>query len=295
MGQIEYDAYRYSLTIVIVFGILGNIFVILPILRQEKEVLKNSYYFFVLHLANCDLAVLIFYLYTAEEHWLEEPLSVDSPISCHGFVIPETFQLAGVRMMFIISLHRYRATVHALKPAISRQKLKILCGLVYLGGVIAACGTRFPFCTIRSTVLFVAFWKFCLAFWIFCAYLVPITFMTIAYYKISRSLIKQNKHMKRVCSNAMRQHEEDSSFNILRYMRNRRTFLACFSTVLCYGIGRIPASVWLMWRILGEYHLRMKLVWVMHIAIILRVAGSQSANRFIYGLLDKKLLKFWKN
>ena len=80
MGKIEDDANKYSCTVVLVFGILGNILVILSILRQKKNALKNNYYFLVLHLAICDLAVVIIYLYiTVEPHWLEEPLSVHSP------------------------------------------------------------------------------------------------------------------------------------------------------------------------------------------------------------------------
>ena len=39
-------------------------------------------------------------------------------------------------MMLILSLLRYRTTAHALKPAISRRKLKVVCGLVYLVGLI---------------------------------------------------------------------------------------------------------------------------------------------------------------
>ena len=64
--------------------------------------------------------------------------------------------------------------------------------------------------------------------------------MAIVYYKITQSLIKQNKHMKRVCSNAMKQRGPDSFFNILRYIRNGRTFRVCLSVVLCYGISHIP-------------------------------------------------------
>ena len=116
--------------------------------------------------------------------------------------------------------------------------------------------------------------------------------MAVVYYKIGRSLIKQTKYMKRVLSNLKRQREPDSSFDILRYIRNRRTFFVCLGTVLCYGIAHIPVSVWLMWYIIGEYRLRMKFGWVVWIANILRIAGSHSANPFIYGILDKKLLTF---
>ena len=55
--ETAYDVYRYSDAVVLVFGILGNILVIISILRQ-KQVLKNNYYFLVLHLAICDLGAL---------------------------------------------------------------------------------------------------------------------------------------------------------------------------------------------------------------------------------------------
>ena len=53
IGKTAYDAYRYSYAVVNVVGILGNILVIISILRQKK-LLKNNYYFLVLHLAICD-------------------------------------------------------------------------------------------------------------------------------------------------------------------------------------------------------------------------------------------------
>ena len=298
MGKIEDDANKYSCTLVLVFGILGNILVILSILRQKKNALKNNYYFLVLHLAICDLAVVIIYLYiTVEPHWLKEPLSVHSPmITCHVYAIADAFQFVGAGMMLIISLLRYRATVHPLKPAISRRKLKLASGLMYLAGLIAACASHLPECYIKSTVVYFAYLKFCYAFWIFFVYFVPTVFMAVVYGKIALSLIKQNEYMKRVCSNSRsrKRRESDFSFNILRYIRNRRTFLVCLTTVLCYGITHIPMAVWCMWLIAGENHLLLKYVWVEYSAIVLKMAGSHSLNPLIYGILDKKLLIFWK-
>ena len=295
MGEQEYDVYRYFDTLIIVFGIIGNILVILSILRQKKNLLKNNYYFLVLHLAICDLAVLIICLYDVVQFsWLKERLSFHAyMIVCHVYAIYVAFQLTGVGIMLIISLLRYRATVHPLKPAISRRKLKVVCGVVYLGGLILAGGTRLPLCFTNSNV-FYAYRKFYHAFFIFFVFFAPTIFMAVVYCKIGRSLIKQNKYMKRVCSNLKRQREPDSCFNILRYIRNRRTFFVCVGTVLCYGVAHISMSVWLMWYIIGEYRLQMKFGWVFWIANILAIAGSHSANPFIYGILDKKLLTFWK-
>ena len=199
MGKIRDDAFGYSYTVVAVFGILGNILVILSILRQKMNLLKNDYYFLVLHLSICDLASLIIYIfnivddfwldkpfsdhcpmitchvnvchaicdpaalviYSIVDFWLKEQLSDHSPmVTCHVNVISEAFQFAGIGMMLIISLLRYRATVHPLKPSVSRRKLKVVCGLVYLVGLILACGTYLPLCSIKSKVVVNAYKKF---------------------------------------------------------------------------------------------------------------------------------------
>ena len=151
---------------------------------------KNNYYFLVLNLAICDLAALIKHLLDIVPiFWLEKPLYV--------YVIGYVLECIGVGMMLIISLLRYRAIVHPLKPAISKRKMKVVCGLVYLVGFIVESGTRLP----RSFIKRVAYRKFYLAFWMFFAYFIPTIFMAVVYYKISRSLIKQREYMKRVCSN----------------------------------------------------------------------------------------------
>ena len=295
MRKTKDDAYGYSYPVVVVFGIFGNILVILSILRQKKNLLKNNYYFLVLHLAICDVAALIMhFLDFVDVFWLEQPLSDHSPmIICNVYIIGDVFEYAGTRMMLMISLLRYRAIVHPLKPAISRRKLKVVCGLVYLVGLIVGCGMRLPRCFLMSKAVYVAYLKFYHAFLMFFFYFFPTIFMSVVYYKISRSLIKQNKYVKRVCSNTMRRGGPDF-FNILRYIRNRRTFLVCLSTVLCYGIACIPASVWRMWFIAGENHLVMKYFWVRYFAFVLGAVGSHSINPVIYGILDKQLVAFWK-
>ena len=207
MGKIKDDALGCSYTVVVVFGIFGNILVILSILRQKENTLKNNYYFLALHLTISDLAPLIIHIFIiVDKFWLKESLSDHFPvITCNIYVILNAFQLIGLGMMLIISLLRYRATVHPLKPAISRRKLKVVCGLVYIVGSIVGCGIRLPLCFIKSNVVYVAYREFYRTFSIFFGCFVPTTFMAVVYYNISRSLMKQNKHMKRVCSNVIRQ------------------------------------------------------------------------------------------
>ena len=117
MVKTEDDAFGYSFTVVVVLGILGNILVILSILRQKKNMLKNNYYFLVLHLTICDLAALIiFVFFILDIFWLEEPLCDHYfMITCNIYVIGDAFNLTGVGMMLIISLLRYRANCASIK------------------------------------------------------------------------------------------------------------------------------------------------------------------------------------
>jgi uncharacterized membrane protein len=138
-----------------------------------------------------------------------------------------------------------------------------------------------------------SYWKFrdaCTMFFL----IVTTIFMAVVYYKIGYALTKQNKYMKRVCSNPVRRSAPNSSFEILKFIRNRRTFLVCLITVLCYAIGNIPVSVWYILRIAKENHFRMENIWIKYLGNVLRLVGVHSVNPLIYGILDKRLLTFWK-
>jgi hypothetical protein len=150
MGRTTYDAYRYSYAVVLVVGILGNILVIISILRQKK-LLKNNYYFLVQHLAICDLGPLIIFLFGhINWYFVEDRLVTTSTKYCVFNHIYLVFRVAGIGMMLIISVLRYRATVHPLKPDVSRRKLKIVCGLVYIVGFIAGYGLFLPVCFMQG-------------------------------------------------------------------------------------------------------------------------------------------------
>jgi hypothetical protein len=198
-------------------------------------------------------------------------------------------------MMLMISVLRYRATVHPFKPDVSRRKLKVVCGLVYIVGFIAGYGPILPLCFMQRNDVTIVYNKVFRGYMISCFYFLPTVFMAVVYYKIGRELIKQSRYMKNVCSNPVRQNALGSSSNILKFIRNRRIFLVCLITVLCYGIGNIPMTVYLILSIAEEDHFPMKYVWIaLYLPKVLRVAGSHSVNPLIYGRLDKKLLPFWK-
>jgi hypothetical protein len=295
MGKTAYDVDRYSFAVVIVFGILGNILVIISILRR-KAVLKNNYYYLVSQLAICDLGALILFLVDhVNRYFLGDHLVITSTKYCVFFHIYLVFRVAGIGMMLIISVFRYRATVHPLKPAISRRKLKVVCGLVYLVGLVAGYGVFLPLCFMQSPWNDVAiiYHKFYSSYFVFCFYFFPTVFMAVVYYKIGQALAKQNKYMKSICPNPVRRSAPGPSSNILKFIRNRRIFLVCVIAVLCCGIGNTPISVYYILYIAGVNYFLMKYLWIEYVAYIVLVVGSHSVNPLIYGILDKKFT-FWK-
>ena len=276
MGKTADVAYIYSFPVVLVVGILGNILVIISILRQKK-LLKNNYYFLVLHLAICDLGPMIIFLFGHINRYLvENRLVTYSTKYCVFYHIYLIFRVAGIAMMLIISLLRYRATVHPLTPDVSQRKLKVVCGLVYIVGFIAGYATYLPLCFMQWNDVAIVYDKVLHGYVISCFYFFPTVFMAVVYYKIGRALIKQNKHMKSVFPNSGRRSVPSLAFEILKFIRNRRTFFVCLITVLCFGIGNIPSSVWCILYIAEKYH------------------RFHSVNPLIYGILDKQLFTFWK-
>ena len=284
MAKTAHVAFGYSFLSVILFGIVGNILVAISILRQ-KSLLKNNYYFLVLQLAICDLGALIIHLKgVIEYHWAAGLSYRHRTIYCVFNSAFFFFFAAGLGMMLVISVLRYRVTVHPLKPAITRRKLKVVCGLAYVTGLIAGYGTILPPCFIQQNVTaYKRYYRF--AYEVIAAGLAPTIFMAVLYYKIGRALVKQNKQMKRVCSNAVRR----------RRIRDRRTFLVCISTVLCCAVGKLPIWVWQIWYVADEnFPFTEYSVWIRYYGAIMAAAGSQSINPLIYGVLDKKMFIFWK-
>jgi len=132
--------------------------------------------------------------------------------------------------------------------------------------------------------------------YIVCFFFFPTIIMAVVYCKIGRTLIKQNKYIKSVCSNpAVRRSAPSSSFNILTFFRNRKTFFVCLFTVLCYGFANILFTVCSILDITDKFRLKIDLfdMWA-YWDKLLKVACWHSANPLIYGILDKKLIKFWK-
>ena len=63
------------------FGLVGNLLVIYSNVNQ-RSLLKNNYYFLVLHLVFCDLIVLLFTSYVNNEAWCRKSFFARSLAMC---------------------------------------------------------------------------------------------------------------------------------------------------------------------------------------------------------------------
>ena len=199
-----YFIFVYCYKTVQVLGITGNILVIMSILKQKK-LLKNNYYFLVLQLAINDLAVLIIYLLDYSSEFTLEKSFYDQFLAyrlCYSILF--LFQVAGIGIMLFISVIRYRADIHPLKLALSQRKMKNVCRLVYIFGLIASYGPAMPLYFIHAKDILITYEKFFFIYVIICYYIFPTFFMSIVYYKICLELIQQSKRMKNLCSNPLR-------------------------------------------------------------------------------------------
>ena len=280
MEETAYDTYLYSVIPVLVFGILGNILVIISLARQ-RQLLKTNYYFLVLNLAVCDLGTLILMLLSHIVYQFDEK-TYHGFFSCLLHVLHVPFYFSGLAMMLTISVLRYRATVHPLKPAISRAKLIKVCYVIYAVGSFIGLGLPLPQCfDVKQN--YPIYWRLIYGFDLF-LYLVSTIFMIGCYCKIGRALVKHTEQIKRMDSFAVKN----------RHNRDRRIFLVCLCTVLCFSVGRLLNCVSHIWYFADKYSYFSKGVWVFVVGDILIVAGSYSANPLIYGILDKNMFRFLK-
>ena len=286
---------RCFYALVTVFGILGNTFVIISILRQ-RSLLKNNYNFLVLELAICDLGcLLVIFLKHTDMYFSEATRFISSLPVCVVLKICYVLHVSGIGIMLVISVIRYRATVHPFKPAISRSKLRVACVLMYtIIGLFAGYLTSMPKCFLEKNIS-IAYSRWFTVYEVLLFYIFPTIFLAVVYYKVCRALAKQSNYMKQVFSNPARQNVPSSAFMKQRYLRNRRIFLVCIISVLCYAVGNLPYTVRAILILSGEdYLLRRNYLCILYIVCIFRAGGSCSVNPLIYGILDKKLLACWK-
>ena len=278
------------------FGVLGNILVIYSIVSQ-RSLLKSNYYFLVLHLAFCDLMVLLLISHKTYEAWYPNSLSIRSLVMCKMWEPTLTsFFNAGVFMVVVIAIFRGRAVLHPLKPAVSRSKLRIVVGAVYL-------------CAIASVVPLVLVLKYtdvCLFeewpnptlyiihtfFLITVEYFLPVLILFILYYKICKALNTQSKKILSLNATPAGSSEDSNgrqtSLQRMKHYRNIRTFIQSASIVVLFTISSLPFQISLLMLVCGAP------VQIQTWTYIVSVFGVNAVNPYIYGVSDKTLRSAYK-
>ena len=277
------------------FGVLGNVLVIYSII-SHRSLLKSNYYFLVLHLAFCDLIVLLLSSYDTYEAWYPNSFFIRSSPMCKmwGPMITIFFN-AGIYLVVLIGIFRCRAVLHPLKRAVSRSKLRVVVGAVY-------------FCAIACVVPFILVLKFtddvCSEKWpnptlniiytfflTIVQYFLPVLILFILYYKICKALNIQSK--KILSSNAT---SEDSNgrqtrLQRMKHYRNIRTFIQSASIVVLFAITSLPSQIlWLM-QICGvTVQTEVILTWTNIVSLF----GVNAVNPYIYGVSDRTLRSAYK-
>ena len=240
------------LSLALLFGVLGNLLVICSIVSQ-RSLLKSNYYFLVLHLAFCDLIVLLFTSCTTYNAWRPKILFIRSLVMCKVLQpILTIFFNAGVFMVVLIAIFRYRAVLHPLKPAVSRSKLRVVVGVVYLWAIACVvpfilvlkftddvCFEEWPNSTLNIIYTF---------FLTTVQYFLPVLILFILYYKICKALKTQSKNILSVNATSATTSEENNgrqtSLQRIKHCRNIRAFIQSASIVVSFAITSLPAQ----WR-----------------------------------------------
>ena len=278
------------------FGVLGNILVIYSIVSQ-RSLLKSNYYFLVLHLAFCDLMVLLGISYYTYGTLYPNVLFIRSlPICIVGQATLTVFFNAGVFMVVLIAIIRFRAVLHPLEPAVSRSKLRVVVGAVYLCAIACvvplvlvlkytdAC--LFKGWTNRTLYIIHSF------FLMTVQYFLPVLILFILYYKICKALDTQSKKILSLNATSAATSEDSNgrqtSLQRIKHNRNVRTFIRSASIVVSFAITSLPFQI--SWLLLASGATVQIQAWTN----IVRLFGINAVNPYIYGVSDKTLRSAYK-
>ena len=286
------------LTLTQLFGVLGNIYVIYCIVSQ-RSLLNSNYYFLVLHLAFCDLMVLLLISYDTYEALHPNSLSIRSFAVCKVWQPTLiVFVNAGVFMVVVIAIFRCRAVLYPLKFGVSRSKLRVVVGAVYLCAIA---------CVVPLVLLF-TFTDVCLfeewpnqtlniihtLFLITVRYLFPVPILIILYYKICKALNTQSKKILSLNATSAATSENSNgrhrSLQRIKHYRNMRTFIRSANIVVLFAITSLPFFIYRLMFACGATVQTEVITWT----FILGLFGVNAVNPYIYGVSDKTLRSAYK-
>ena len=285
--------YKSILTFVVIFGILGNILVVLSMLRQRR-LLKNNFYCLVFHVTACDLSYLLLSTYKVYVTLAGKKLDYSSQSVCILFVyFRELCLIFGAYFMLVISIIRYRAVLHPLKPSISSRLFKVVFCFVYISSIFIS-GPNLYCCLVPSSSFLQTNGLMLQSSRAVIWYCLPVTIMSVIYWKICRELIRQNNAIKSTNSTPKMTPSNYGKLTRLLHHRNWRTFLVSFTTVVCFAVAGLPKHVIYFLYTADSSSVTVHFLRLVKYSWLIQAAGTCAINPLIYGILDKKLLSFLK-
>ena len=276
--------------LVAVTGMIGNLLVIVVILRNPR-LLRNTYYFLVLHLAICDFFINVFSSSNIYHSFTGRSM-ISSPVLCKLWQpIHTVFFNAGVFFMVLISIVRYQAVSKPLEPAVSRWKVKVVTMFAYIFATFCispfALVLQFDNISGCKEVWPVEQLNICFTLVLSAVqYFIPVVLLSMVYWRICIVLVKQNREMKHLCaSTALSQRENLSPYQRFRQHRHARSFLVSLTVVVGFAVTAFPIQIINILIISNVIEFPRYYYWF----VVVEIFGVSAVNPFIYGALDKKL------
>ena len=164
--------------------------------------------------------------------------------------------------MVVIAVVRYRAVIYPLKQAVSRPKLKCVACVVYVFAIICTIPFILVLQFMKPTRECVEKWPnwalnvIYTVFLFFIEYFIPVTMLSILYWKICKALIKQDEKTKSIRSHGTATAREVTGeltrLERIKHHRNIRTFIASATVVICFGVTSLPHQLW--WFLFSTFY-----------------------------------------
>ena len=287
----ELEGQGAILTLAVSLGFLGNISVV-AVIGRKRSLLQKNHYYLILQLAISDLLYLFCFLSNIYSSFAAKSF-LNSRLLCKIWGPTQTmFYTAGVNILVLISVVRYRAIVHPFKPAVSRRTLKKLSTCVYLLAIICVipyalvleydealgCNEQWPLKSLNvSYTVYLASVQ----------YFIPVAFLSVIYFKICKKLIARNNwiHRLNVRNHIQQENQKVPTWFQSMKLQCTKTFVVSFTIVICFVICACPTQVAWVVSVIGSKELPKYYVGFN----ALNVFGTTVINPYVYGALDSKV------
>ena len=285
---VSYYPHAVALSLVLLFGVSGNIMVIYSILK-EGNLFKRNYYYLVLHLSICDLITLLLQIRSNSFIDMQYPNVICKLL----FLVGTLFFIVGVYIMVLIAIFRYRAILYPLAPTVSRRKLRAIVAAVYLCAMICLVWTIFAFkiysyerCLELANTLFAPYTISFVAI----QWFIPVAILSILYYKICQQLMGQKAKMDSLNATCTASSEDfiGIKFHLqkMKHSRNNRTVITSVTIVVCFAIASFPFQLY--WLLLAS-GVNVNYSYFYDWSDVVCLLGVSTVNPYIYGVSDKTL------